>query len=82
MRQDSWILVTAKDSQKILRTVLRSVKLLIVDEVSMLSSLNLAYMHLCRKVFGGELWFGGLNVLFIGDLLQLPPLMGGQCLSR
>ena len=36
----------SKVTQKVMRTNLRSLKLIITDEVSMLSSLNLAYIHL------------------------------------
>ena len=36
----------AKETLKIMRTSLSKLKLLIVDEVSMVSSLNLAYIHL------------------------------------
>ena len=43
----------------------------------MVSSLNLAYMHLrLEELFGGHDWFGGRNVLFVGDLLQLQPVNG------
>ena len=34
-----------KASQKVMKTTLRNVKMIIIDEVSMVSSLNLAYMH-------------------------------------
>ena len=40
----SWSL--SKPAQKVMKTTLRSVKVIIVDEVSMVSSLNFAYMHL------------------------------------
>ena len=54
-----------KDSQKVMRNLLRHLKLLIIDEVSMLSSFNLAYIHLClEEVFGGDTWFGSVNILF------------------
>ena len=37
-----------------MRTNLNSLKLVIIDEVSMLSSLNLAYIHLrLEELFGG-----------------------------
>ena len=36
----------SKVAQKVMRTNLRSLKLVIIDEVSMLSNLNLAYIHL------------------------------------
>ena len=44
-----------KASQKMMRTALLDLKLVIIDEVSMLSSLNLAYMHLrLEEVFGSN----------------------------
>ena len=64
-----------RDSQKLLRATFQHLKLIIIDEVSMLSSLNLAYIHLrLCEVFGGDNWFGSMNILFDGDLLQLPPV--------
>ena len=65
---------------------LRSVKLIIVDEVSMLSNLTLDYIQLrLDELFIGvcphqrswgsdEDWFASINVLFVGDLLKLPPV--------
>ena len=51
--------------------------MLIIDEVSMVSSLNLVYIHLrMSELFGSDTWFGGMNVLFVGDLLQLQPVNG------
>ena len=67
----------SKPAQKIMRTNLHSLKLVIIDEVSMLSNLNLAYIHLrLEELFGGSDWFGFMNVVFVGDLLQLPPVNG------
>ena len=67
----------AKGVQKVMRSKLRSLKLLIIDEISMVSSLNLAYIHLrLEELFGGEDWFGDVNILFVGDLLQLQPVNG------
>ena len=60
-----------RSSQKMMRTTLRSVKIIIVDEVSMVSSLNFAYMHLrLEELFGSQDWFGSKNMLFVGNLLQ------------
>ena len=60
-----------------MRTTLRSVKIIIVDEVSMVSSLNFAYMHLrLEELFGSQDWFRSKNMLFVGDLLQLQPVNG------
>ena len=51
--------------------------MLIIDEVSMVSSLNLVYIHLrMSKLFGSDTWFRGMNVLFVGDLLQLQHVNG------
>ena len=52
-------------------------KLIIIDEISMVSSLNLAYIHLrLEELFGGDEWFGSINMLFVGDILQLQPVNG------
>ena len=73
----------SKDAQKIMRTKLCALKLVIIDEVSMLSSLNLAYIHLrLQEIFGGTDWFGGVNMLFVGDILQLPPVTGDPVFSK
>ena len=68
-----------KMAQKILYATLKCMKLLIIDEVSMVSNINLAYLHLrLEELFGGSDWFGSMNVIFAGDLLQLPPVNGAQ----
>ena len=49
----------------------------------MLSNLNLAYVHLCLdEIFGRDQWFGGVKVLFVGDILQLPPVNRAPVLDR
>ena len=64
-----------------MRNGFRHVKLIIIDEVSMLSSLNLAYIRLrLKELFGGDQWFGGINILFVGDFLQLRPWL--PCISE
>lgn len=59
------------------RHVLRALDLLIIDEVSMLrADLLDAIDHRLRSV--RQRWdrpFGGVQVLFIGDLYQLPPIV-------
>ena len=57
-----------------MKTTLCNVK---IFEISMMSSLNLSYMHLrLEELFGGNEWFGSRNMLFVGDLLQLQPVSG------
>jgi len=73
----------SKATQKVMCTNLCSLKLVIIDEVSMLSNLNLVYIHLrLEEIFGGSEWFGSMNVLFVGDLLQLPQVNGLPVFSR
>ena len=49
----------------------------------MLSSLNLAYLHLrLEAVFGTDNWFGSISILFVGDLLQLPPVSGAPVFDK
>ena len=67
-----------KEALKVMSNSLSQLRLLIIDEVSMVSSLNLAYIHLgLDEIFAKDEWFGGVNVLFVGDILQLPPVNGG-----
>lgn len=61
------------------RAIIRNLELLIVDEVSMLRSDVLDAMDwMLRNVRKVNEPFGGLQVLFIGDLLQLPPVVKPQ----
>ena len=72
-----------RDAQKVMRTSLSQLRLLIIDEVSMVSNLNLAYIHLrLDELFGRDQWFGGVNVLFVGDILQLPPVNGAPVFDK
>ena len=58
------------------QNLIRNVELLIIDEVSMLrADLLDAIDWTLRNVRRNNNPFGGLQVLFIGDLLQLPPVI-------
>lgn len=58
------------------KSVIRNMELLIIDEVSMLRSDLLDAMDfMMRSVRKRDTAFGGVQVLFIGDLLQLPPVI-------
>lgn len=58
------------------KRVIRLMDVLIIDEVSMLRADLLDALELTiRRVRGNNLSFGGVQVLFIGDLLQLPPVV-------
>ncbi|MCL9804138.1 helix-turn-helix domain-containing protein [Flavobacterium amniphilum] len=58
------------------KSVLRNLELLIIDEVSMLRADLLDAMDfMLQHVRKNKEAFGGVQVLFIGDLLQLPPVI-------
>ena len=43
----------------------------------MVSNLNLTYLHLrLDNIYGSNDWFGSKNIIFVGDLLKLPPVNG------
>lgn len=59
------------------RSVLQALELLVIDEVSMLradilDAVNAILQHVRKNRLEA---FGGVQVLFIGDLLQLPPVV-------
>ncbi len=58
------------------KAIIRNLELLIIDEVSMLRADILDAMdHVLRKVRRNNTPFGGVQLLYIGDLLQLPPIV-------
>ena len=61
------------------RKTLKKLELLIIDEVSMLRADTLDMINtVLKSVRGSSAPFGGVQVLFIGDLLQLPPVVKPQ----
>ncbi len=62
------------------RRLLQELELLIIDEVSMLRADLLDAIDTVLRVVrrNGRMPFGGVQVLFIGDLLQLPPVVKDQ----
>jgi len=68
-----------QDQLTIVRQTLKGLRLLICDEVSMVSSLTLLYIHprLC-EIFNSSDLFGGVSVVFFCDLLQLPAVKGNS----
>lgn len=70
-------LLSSFQMNKTKRNMLRELELLIIDEVSMLradllDAIDLILRHVRRNK---SIPFGGVQVLFIGDLLQLPPVV-------
>uniref|UniRef100_A0A1X7TG12 ATP-dependent DNA helicase n=1 Tax=Amphimedon queenslandica TaxID=400682 RepID=A0A1X7TG12_AMPQE len=71
------------EAQKKIKMTLKNLKIIIVHEVSMVSNLNLAYLHMrLEDTFGTDEWFGSKKISFVGDLLQLPPVNGRPVLKK
>ncbi len=61
------------------RNTIRAAELLIIDEVSMLrADLLDAIDQILRMIRRNQAPFGNIQVLFIGDLLQLPPVIKNE----
>ncbi|MDD2984879.1 helix-turn-helix domain-containing protein [Flavobacterium sp.] len=61
------------------KNVLQNMELLIIDEVSMLrADLLDAIDFTLRKIRKNDVPFGGVQLLFIGDLQQLPPVVKNE----
>lgn len=61
------------------RKILENMELLVIDEVSMLRADVLDAMDfMLQTVRKNRLPFGGVQILFIGDLLQLPPVVKNE----
>lgn len=61
------------------RDLIQSLDLLVIDEVSMVrADVMDAIDTILRSVRKNEAPFGGLQMLFIGDLYQLPPVVQGE----
>ena len=58
------------------RQLIKTIELLIIDEVSMLRADLLDCIdHVLRHLRRSRKPFGGVQILFIGDLMQLPPVV-------
>jgi ATP-dependent exoDNAse (exonuclease V) alpha subunit/DNA-binding CsgD family transcriptional regulator len=77
-RLDKYDLDRIASSEHIAKRIRRA-KILIVDEISMLPPNTLSMVDsVCREVKQNTEAFGGLQVVFVGDFFQLPPIMKGQ----
>ena len=55
---------------------IRNTKILIIDEVSMLPPTTLDSVDaVCREVKQNSQPFGGIQIIFVGDFFQLPPII-------
>ena len=52
-------------------------KYIIIDEFSMMKQIEMFYLdQRLREIFRNNLPFGGIAILFVGDIGQLPPVKG------
>ncbi len=59
------------------RLSLPYLKLIIIDEISMVANTTLLHIHLrLKEIFGtpSSLLFAGISIIVVGDLCQLPPI--------
>ncbi|CAD6200109.1 unnamed protein product [Caenorhabditis auriculariae] len=61
------------------RELFRRVKLIIIDEISMCANWMLIKIHLrLQSIKGNQEVFGGVNIIALGDLMQLRPVNAGR----
>ncbi len=73
-----WDLEALLEREPLVRRV-RLAHVLIIDEVSMLDARLLSLVdRAVRTLRGNERPFGGLQVIFVGDFFQLPPVSKGE----
>jgi hypothetical protein len=56
---------------------LQDIKILIIDEISMVSATLFNFIsNLFARIHNSDIAFGGISVIVVGDLAQLPPVRG------
>ena len=68
-----------------LRIKWKDISTLIIDEISMISYQTLEHIHLrlseIKIMTDPSMYFGGVNIIAVGDLYQLPPVQGSSIYS-
>ena len=66
-----------------LQSTLQNVNFIIFDEVSMLSTFNMAKLDArLKQAKQSKIPFGGIHMIFLGDFLQYPPVCGTPLYTR
>lgn len=69
---------TSKMSTKA-KDVIKAMDCLVIDECSMMTSVMLDYIDkLLQKIRGNDKPFGGVQIILVGDLYQLPPAANSE----
>lgn len=62
---------------------LDGISMLVLDEISMVRSDTFEMMHeICRTVKHNDLPFGGIPIVIVGDLFQLPPIVSTEAENK
>lgn len=61
---------------------LKSIRLLVIDEISMVRADTFEMMNrICQLSIGNELPFGGIPTVVVGDMFQLPPVVSDDAVQ-
>ena len=62
---------------------LQGIRMLIIDEISMVRADYFEMMNMiCQKALGGHAPFGGIPLVLVGDLFQLPPIVSDDAILK
>lgn len=63
--------------------ILKSIRLLIIDEISMVRADLFEMMNcICQKALGNNKPFGGITIVLVGDMFQLPPIVSDDAVME
>lgn len=77
-QQEKQFISLSNDSSNTLFYLFMNVKIIIVDEISMVGTKLIHYMNFrLQQIFKSDKFFGGVSILVLGDFKQLPPVGDG-----